>query len=215
MLLPSSFTDRAGLRLSVKVSALPTSPTLRFPWRSPFSRLTYGSLSLTTCRLARPPCRSGPGSHPAYGDFYIRASSGLVTRTAAGYWQLGKFHWRDLLLTPARTPTSIAATQIQDLVGIELGRANYRFTSRLVPERHGFSGFSPLTILGPPSAQSSFAWHKRYSCQGGVPHHLEGHYPFFLAPTSSCAKPAPSSGLRDSPLISRGLCRLLRAPAGN
>src|SRR5437868_12718840 len=127
MLLPSSCPDRAGLRLSVKVSALPTSPTLRFPWRSPFSRLTYGSLSLTTCRLARPPCRSGPGSHPAYGDFYIRASSGLVTRTAAVYWQLGKFHWRDLLLTPARTPTSIAATQIPDLVGIELGRANYRW----------------------------------------------------------------------------------------
>jgi len=69
-----------------------------------------------------------------------------------------------------------------------------------------------LTVLGPPSAQSSFAWHKRYSCQGSVQHHLEGHYPFFLAPTSSCAKPAPSSGLRDSPLISRGLCRLLRAP---
>jgi hypothetical protein len=50
-----------------------------------------------------------------------------------------------------------------------------------------------LTILGPPSAQSSFACHQRYSCQGGVQHHLEGHYSFFIAHTSSCAKPAPSS----------------------
>jgi len=45
-------------------------------------------------------------------------------------------------------------------------------------------------------------------------HHLEGCYPFFFAPTSSCAKPAASSGVRVSTLISRGLCRLLRAPAG-
>ena len=37
-----------------------------------------------------------------------------------------------------------------------------------------------LTIVGPPSAQSSFACHQRYSCQGGVPHHLEGHYLLLL-----------------------------------
>ena len=74
---------------------------------------------------------------------------------------------------------------------------------------------SVVDHVRPPSAQSSFAWHKRYSCQGGVPHHLERHYPFFLAPTSSCAKPAPSSGIRVSTLISRGLCRLLRTPAGH
>ena len=36
--------------------------------------------------------------------------------------------------------------------------------------------------------------------------------PFFLAPTSSCAKPVPSSGIRVSTLISQGPCRLLRAP---
>jgi len=46
-------------------------------------------------------------------------------------------------------------------------------------------------------------------------HHLEGRYPFFLAPTSSCAKPVPSSGIHVSTLISRGPCRLLRTPAGN
>ena len=72
-----------------------------------------------------------------------------------------------------------------------------------------------LTMRGPPSAQSSFACQECYSCQGDVQHHLEGHYPFFFAPTSSCAKPVPSTGLRGLPLISRGLCRLLRAPAGN
>ena len=79
----------------------------------------------------------------------------------------------------------------------------------------GSSDWTPLATRGPPSAQSSFAWHKRYSCQGGVQHHLEGHYPFFIAPTSSCAKPAPSPGLRVSTLISGGPCRLLRTPAGN
>src|SRR5262249_32918111 len=71
-----------------------------------------------------------------------------------------------------------------------------------------------LTMRGPPSAQSSFAWHQRYSCQGGVERHLEGRYPSFIAPTSSCAKPAPSSRLRVSTLISKGLCRLLRGSCG-
>jgi len=75
----------------------------------------------------------------------------------------------------------------------------------------------PIFVVGhvrTPSAQSSFAWHERYSRQGDVLHHLEGRYPFFLAPTSSCAKPVPSSGIRVSTLISRGPCRLLRASAG-
>src|SRR6516162_9861115 len=66
-----------------------------------------------------------------------------------------------------------------------------------------------LTMLGPPSAQSSFACYKRYPQQGGVQHHLEGHYPFFIAPTSSCAKPAPSSGLRGPhlfPEVLAGCC---------
>jgi hypothetical protein len=74
---------------------------------------------------------------------------------------------------------------------------------------------TPLAIRGPPSAQSSFACHKCDSWQGGVQHHLEERYLFFIAPTSSCAKPPSSSGLRVSTLISRGPGRLLRAPAGN
>ena len=93
------FTDRTGLRPSRKVSALPSPSTLRFPWRSPFRGLTMIRIryNLPTCL---PPCRSRPGFHPAYGDFYIRAFGGLVARTAAGchyQWQLGKFHWRDFL----------------------------------------------------------------------------------------------------------------------
>jgi hypothetical protein len=70
-------------------------------------------------------------------------------------------------------------------------------------------------MLGLPSAQSSFAWHQRYSCQGGVQHHLEGHYPFFIAHTSSCAKPAPSSGFvypHFFPAVLAGCCE---PPAGN
>ena len=72
-----------------------------------------------------------------------------------------------------------------------------------------------MAIRGPPSAQSSFACHKCDSWQSGVQRHLEERYPFFIAPTSSCAKPASSSGLRVSTLMSRGPGRLLRAPAGN
>ena len=74
---------------------------------------------------------------------------------------------------------------------------------------------TPLAIRGPPSAQSSFACHKCDLWLSGVQRHLEERYPFFIAPTSSCAKPASSSGLRVSTLISRGPGRLLRAPAGN
>ena len=72
-----------------------------------------------------------------------------------------------------------------------------------------------MATRGPPSAQSSFACHKCDSWKSGVQRHLEERYPFFIAPTSSCAKPVPSSGLRVSTLISRGPGRLLRAPAGN
>jgi len=71
-----------------------------------------------------------------------------------------------------------------------------------------------LTILGPPSAQSPFACHKRYLLQGGVLHHLEGRYPCFLALTGSCVRPNSSARTSCSALISSGLCRLLPAPAG-
>ena len=69
----------------------------------------------------------------------------------------------------------------------------FRFTSRLVLKLW-LLRLTSLTILGPPSTQSSFACHQRCSWQGGVQRHLEGHCPFFIAHTSSCAKPAPSSG---------------------
>jgi hypothetical protein len=45
-------------------------------------------------------------------------------------------------------------------------------------------------------------------------HHLEGHYPSFIAPTSSCARPNSSARTSCFTLISSGLCRLLPAPAG-
>ena len=89
--------------------------------------------------------------------------------------------------------------------GLPLGSSSKSWLLRL----------APLTILGPPSTQSSCACRERDSWQDGVTHHLGGHYPSFIAPTSSCAKPVPSAGLRVSPRMSVGPCRLLRAPAGN
>ena len=62
----------------------------------------------------------------------------------------------------------------------------FRFTSRLVLQSW-LLRLTPLAIRGPPSAQSSFACHKCDSWQGGVQRHLEEHYPFFIAPTSSHA----------------------------
>ena len=51
LLAPSSFTDDAGLRHEVTVSALPTSPTLRFSWRVPFRGFTTVRLryDLSSC----------------------------------------------------------------------------------------------------------------------------------------------------------------------
>jgi hypothetical protein len=55
---------------------------------------SYGELDfrgLTTVRfrydlsICSPSCWSRPGLHPADEDFYVRASDGLVTRSAAGY----------------------------------------------------------------------------------------------------------------------------------
>ena len=48
----------------------------------------------------------------------------------------------------------------------------FRFTSQLVLQSW-LLRLASLTILAPPSAQSSFASPKSYSCQGGVQHHLE------------------------------------------
>ena len=109
LLIPSSFTDRAGLRPCGTVSALPSPSTLRFSWRSPFRGLTTVRLryNLPTCS---PPCRSRPRFRPGYGDSYIRAFGGLVTRTAAGHHYSG--NWASSTggthrITPARTPTSV------------------------------------------------------------------------------------------------------------
>ena len=86
-----------------------------------------------------------------------------------------------------------------------------RFTSQLV-----LKIMAPPTFVvdhaRPPSAQSSFACHKCYLGQGGVQHHLEERYLFFLALASSCAKPASSSGLRVphlSPEVFAGCCEPL------
>ncbi len=69
------------------------------------------------------------------------------------------------------------------------------------------------TGQGPPGTQRSFARSRRYLSRSGVSRHLKGHYPFFIAHTTSCARPNPSHRLRLLPW-SAGLCRLLPAPAG-
>ena len=78
---PSTFSDGLG-----------TSVTLHPPIlvEESISRLTTVRMryNLPTCS---PPCRSRPGSRPAYGDFYFRAFDGLVTRTVAGYHYSGNW----------------------------------------------------------------------------------------------------------------------------
>ena len=59
----------------------------------------------------------------------------------------------------------------------------------------GDPALSPGPVLGPPSAQSPFACSQCYRLQGGVPRHLGGRYPSFLAHTGSCARPNPSRRL--------------------
>ena len=68
-----------------KVSAFPTFPTLRFPWGRLISGLHYRSLSLQPANLLASLSELTRGFPPANGDFYFRAFSGLITRTAAGY----------------------------------------------------------------------------------------------------------------------------------
>ena len=69
------------------------------------------------------------------------------------------------------------------------------------------------TSQGPPGVQRCFAWSRCYLSQGGVKHHLRGHYPSFIAHTTSCVRPKPSRRLQPWPR-SAGLCRLLPTPAG-
>src|SRR5713226_3823103 len=54
-------------------------------------RQANGSHIATTCRVARPPDGADRVLRPADGDFYIRASGGLVTRSAAGYHYSGNW----------------------------------------------------------------------------------------------------------------------------
>ena len=61
----------------------PKSPTIRFPWGSVFEAVVVRLA--TTCRLACLPWRIRPGSRPADGDVYVRASGESVTLLAAGY----------------------------------------------------------------------------------------------------------------------------------
>jgi hypothetical protein len=102
---PSTFSDSLG------TSNIPHPPILvEESLFEAYLRFVF-AYNLPTCS---PPCRSRPGFHPAHGDFYIRASSGLVTRTAAGYDYSG--NWASSTggthcLTPARPPTSIAVTE--------------------------------------------------------------------------------------------------------
>jgi hypothetical protein len=93
-----------------------------------------------------------------------------------------------------------------------------RFTYQLVLLSK--TGYYPVLLSGnqtplvsePPSAQSPFASRRRYRCEGGVQRLLEGHYPFIIAHTDSCARPLRSLHPWFHPLI-QGLCRLLPAPA--
>jgi len=66
---------------------------------------------------------------------------------------------------------------------------------------------------GPPSAQSPFARWRCYRQRRDVQRRVSGHYPTFIAPTGSCARPNPSHRLRSRPW-SMGLCRWSPVPAG-
>ena len=79
---PSSHSDRLGTsklsRKSVSRGAVIFEASLQFAYA-------------TTCRLARPPDGSDQTLRPANGDFYFRASDGLVARFIAGYHYSGNW----------------------------------------------------------------------------------------------------------------------------
>ena len=72
------------------------------------------------------------------------------------------------------------------------------FTCRTRPIFNGTVNPGPESgaVQGPPDAQSSFARTRRYLVRRGVSHPVRGHYPSFIAPTSSCARPNSSPWLR-------------------
>jgi hypothetical protein len=86
--VPSPTTRPSTICESLGTSNLPHPPILvEASIFEAYLRFAF-AYNLPTCS---PPCRSRPGLHPVYGDFYIRASSGLVTRTAAGYHYSGNW----------------------------------------------------------------------------------------------------------------------------
>ena len=96
--IPSSFAKDAGLRPDERVSALPIS-SHSDSREGRFRGFTTVHLryDLSICL---PSCRSRPRFPPADEDFYVRASDGLVTRSAAGYNYRG--NWAS---SPGRTFT--------------------------------------------------------------------------------------------------------------
>jgi hypothetical protein len=66
-------------------------------------------------------------------------------------------------------------------------RDRYRGDQALCP--------APLSRRCPPSAESPFAPSRCYLSGGGLLYHLEGRYPFVIAPTGSCASPKSSTRL--------------------
>ncbi len=71
-------------------SALPTFPTIRFPWGA-ISELNYGSLALRPVELFAP--LADPTKHlcSANRGCYFRASDELVSRFIAGYGYRGNW----------------------------------------------------------------------------------------------------------------------------
>ena len=115
LLIPSTFTNDAGLRPKRTVSALPIShtPILMGGF---ISGLNYGLLSLRPVNLLAPPCRSRLGIPQPTEAFTSRLSTDWspalppdITTGATGQVPLTG-------LSPVRTPTSIAATARDTIV---------------------------------------------------------------------------------------------------
>src|SRR5215472_18456658 len=96
LLVPSSFADDAGLRPSSTVSALPSSPTLRFSGGDIFGAYLRFALA-TTCRFARPPVGADQVSTQPTGTFTPGLSTDWSPSPPPGITtgQLGNFPWRD------------------------------------------------------------------------------------------------------------------------
>ena len=81
-----------------------------------------------------------------------------------------------------------------------------RFTSQLVLEKSWLVRLPSLTILGPPSAQSLLCLPPAVLVSGWYPATTsKGITSFFIAHTSSCAKPVPSSEFVYPHLVRRSL----------